>query len=235
MKAGTQLHRVQISILSLLSRATRARFSELQHHTQLESDRFKYHVRSLVRRGYLIKAPDGLYELSAEGKEFSNRLDEQTGREIEQPKASMLLIVRSKQRGQTYFLAHRRTREPFRGFWGIASAPVLRGVPIREAAARELFKQTGITATFEVVGIQRVIDKNAAGSILEDKLFSVLVADVPECPAPAYWYGGESVWLTAGELLAKDRLFATTATTLAMVERGVLFVEHICLYAKAEY
>lgn len=231
MKSKEALHSAQTSILETLRHATRARYSELLHPTGLAGDIFKYHLRTLVRQKYVVKADDGAYELTAEGKEFANRLDRRTGRELEQPKASMLLVVRSEGK----YLAHKRTREPFRDFWGIASAPMLRGVPIRESAARELKKQTGLTAEFRTVGLQRVIDTRPNGTVLEDKLFCLLVADVAGCPAVHAWYGGESYWLTRAELLAKPRLFPTTKTSLDIVEQGETFSEAICVYDPSEY
>lgn len=235
MDSKNRLHPAQATVLSTLRGATRARYSELHRPTTLEGDRFKYHLATLVRRGLVFKAVDGAYELTAEGKEFTNRLDEHTGREIPAPKSSTLLVVRSRKAGQLYYLAHRRTREPFRDYWGIASAPVLRGVPLRESAARELYKQSGIKADFSVAGMQRVVDTLSNGTVLEDKLFTLLVADVPHLPATRDWYGGESMWLTRQELLAKPKLFYTTATSLDMVEHGITFNEQTCVYDKSDY
>ena len=231
MKSADALHSVQISILEVLRHATRARYSELLRATGITGDTFKYHLHTLMRKKYAVKADDGIYELTAEGKEFANRLDKKTGRELAQPKASMLLVVRSEGK----YLAHRRTREPFYGFWQVPSAPVLRGVPICDAAARELKKQTGLAAEFRVAGLQRVIDTRANGTVLEDKLFTLLVADMAGCPSLHSWYGGESYWLGRDALLAKDRLFPTTAKTLDMIERGETFAEDVCVYKKSEY
>lgn len=230
-----RLHAVQAKILGTLRHVTRARYSELLRPTELEGDRFKYHLQFLMRKHLVQKDADGLYELTAEGKEFTNRLNEQTGYEIAGPKASLLLLVRSERDGQVVYLAHQRKREPFYDFWGIASAPVVRGVPVTEAAAREVLKQTGITATFAVAGTQRVIDTLANGTILEDKLFSLLVADVAGCPEPHEWYGGKSMWMTRRQLLEQERLFSTTRRTLDMVERGEVFSEDICVYEPTDY
>lgn len=229
------LHVVQASILYTLRNATRARYSELLRPTNLEGDRFKYHLATLLRKKLVFKAVDGAYELTAEGKGFANRLDESTGREIAGPKASMLLVVRSRAKGTTYYLAHKRTREPFRDYWGIASAPMLRGIPIRQSAARELKKQTGIIADFTIAGMQRLIDTLPSGAILEDKLFTLLLAEVDGLPTAHEWSGGESVWLTRQELLAKERLFHTTQVSLDMIERGQSFSEEVCVYDKSEY
>jgi len=232
---SNSLHAAQASILYTLRHATRARYSELLRPTNLEGDRFKYHLATLLRKKLVFKAIDGVYELTAEGKEFANRIDESTGREIAGPKASMLLVVRSHKDGFTHYLAHRRTREPFRDYWGIASAPMLRGLPVRDSAARELKKQTGIVADFAVVGMQRLIDTLPSGVVLEDKLFTLLLAEVDDLPPVHEWYGGESVWLTRQELLAKDRLFHTTQVSLDMIEQGRSFSEEVCVYDKSDY
>lgn len=235
MDSTSGVHVAQASILYTLRHATRARYSELLRPTNLEGDRFKYHLATLLRKKLVFKAIDGMYELTAEGKEFANRIDESTGREIAGPKASMLLVVRSHVNGVTYYLAHKRSREPFRDYWGIASAPMLRGLPVRDSAARELKKQTGIEADFAVAGMQRLIDTLPNGVVLEDKLFTLLLADVDDLPSVHQWYGGESVWLTREELLAKERLFHTTRVSLDMIEQGQSFSEEICVYDKSDY
>lgn len=232
---NSRIHTAQAKILGTLRHVTRARYSELLGPSELENDRFKYHLQFLMRHHLIQKDPDGLYELSAEGKEFVNRLNVRTGYEIAGPKASLLLLVRSESFGNTMYLAHCRKREPFRDFWGIASTPVLRGVPVAQAATRELLKQTGIVAEFTVRGSQRVIDNLANGTVLEDKLFSLLVADVAGCPLPHEWYGGTSEWMTKDQLLSQPRLFPTTVTTLEMVEHNETFRESICTYAAEDY
>ncbi len=231
MKSEGKLHRAQSAILYTLQYATRARYSELQHAAAMESDVFKFHIRKLVRIGYIVKAVDGLYELTAEGKAFVSRLDKGTGREIEQPKSSMLMVVRCGD----YVLGHRRDREPFNGFWGIASAPVLRGVPLTESAARELCKQTGIEANFRVAGSYRVIDKNTHGNVLEDKIFAVMVADLDRLTPPHRWSGGFSEWMPVAELTKKEQLFPITAAIFEMLAAGVPFREDVCVYDDSQY
>lgn len=230
------MHPAQSSTLFELRHAKAARFSDLLKTTTLTSDTFKFHLRKLTALGLIQKTNDGLYELTARGKEFANRLDETTGKEIMQPKSSMLLVVRTTSAdGEQLYLAHQRTREPFYGFWGIGSAPVLRGVPLGESAMSELEKQTGIRAEFHVAGAIRVIDKDTRGSILEDKLFSVMVADVPTPQESHDWHGGKSVWLTRSVLLASERLFPTTERTLDFVDSGDTFAETVCVYNDNEY
>ena len=231
MKSEKTLHRVQQSILSTLQYATRARYSELMRAADVESDVFKFHIRKLTRQQYIIKADDGFYELTAEGKAFVSRLDRQTGREIEQPKSSMLMVIRCGD----YVLAHRRDREPFNGFWGIASSPVLRGVPLVESAERALRKQTGISARFRVAASYRVIDKNTHGTVLEDKIFAVMVADLDRLTPTSEWSGGTSRWMSRTDLFAKTPLFPSTAAIFEMIAASIPFREDVCIYDERDY
>lgn len=231
MKSEGKLHRAQSAILYTLQYATRARYSELQRAAAMESDVFKFHIRKLLRQRFIVKAEDGLYELTAEGKAFVGRLDKGTGREIEQPKSSMLMVVRCG----SYVIGHRRDREPFNGFWGIASAPVLRGVPLVESAARELKKQTGIDANFRVAGSYRVIDKNTRGNVLEDKIFAVMVAELDRLALPHVWSGGYSEWMPVDTLVKKTKVFPITAAIFEMLRVGVAFREEVCTYTDADY
>lgn len=232
MDMPEKMHFVQRSILSNLQYATRARYSELMKASRADSDIFKFHVSKLRRLNMVVKMDDGLYELTAEGKSYISRLDPTSGRQIEQPKSSMLMLVTC---GDEYILAHQRTREPFNGFWGIASAPVLRGIELNESARRELNKQTGINADFKVVGFYRVIDKNQRGTILEDKIFAIMHAELSNMPHPTGWHGGLSQWMTRGELLKKDRLFPTTQTLFEMLGRNDVFDESSYVYRENEY
>lgn len=227
------MHKAQQNILYTLEYATRARYSELLRAADFASDSFKFHLSKLRQLGFVAKADDGLYELTAEGKAYVSRLDPRSGRQIEQPKASMLMVVSSHD--GKWVLAHKRTREPFNGFWGIASAPVLRGVPLAEAAARELKKQTGLDARFTIKGSYRVIDKNSRGTILEDKIFAIAHAVMTERITPNEWSGGISEWMPRTTLLAQKRLFPTTASLFAMLERGYSFAESIYIYDTDQY
>jgi ADP-ribose pyrophosphatase YjhB (NUDIX family) len=234
MNIEDRMHKAQQNVLYALQYATRARYSELLRASDFASDSFKFHLQKLCQVGLVAKAEDGLYELTAEGKAYVSRLDRQSGRQIEQPKASMLMVVTAKDKTD-WILAHQRTREPFNGFWGIASAPVLRGVPLAEAAARELKKQTGIEAEFTVKGFYRVIDKNSRGTILEDKIFAVVHAVVPERRKPHEWSGGMSEWMAIDILLNQTKLFPTTASLITMLDQGASFAESTYTYDNEQY
>ena len=231
MNTEKEFHKAQAKILETLLYATRARYSELMRATELDSDIFKFHIKKLQKIDLITKVSDGSYELTQDGKLLASRLDIKTGRQIEQPKSSTLLVVKSGD----LVLAHQRMREPFNGFWGVSSAPVIRGLPLVESAAHQLKSQTGIAAEFRVAGMYRVVDKNRRGVVLEDKIFSVLVAEIPKTIEAKNWPGGKSQWLSQSELLAKSQLFPITASVLSMIETGDSFREDVCIYSDSEY
>lgn len=235
MRPRDGLHPAQVSVLYALRHRLTARYSELRRTTSLESDTFKFHLRTLRRLKLIEKNDDGLYSLTATGKEFANRLDARAGREISQPKSSMLLVIRARRDDKWYYLAHQRKRQPFYDFWGIASAPVPRGVPIVEAAAAAAREQMGIEAVFAPVGIQRSIDVDENDDILEDKVFTIMLAELDDMPQPHDWPGGVNTWLTRDGLLAKMPLFPTTAETLKCIETERFFVELRSVYEIDEY
>lgn len=235
MKGYHGMHRAQVSTLYTLRHVKTARFSELQESAGLTSDAYKFHIARLSQLGYVTKNPSGMYELTATGKEFANRLNTDTGRELIGPKASMLLIVCAQSDTATQYLVHQRKREPFYGYWGIGSAPVRRGISIEQCAADELKKQTGLEAKFAHKGLLRVIDKNPEGDVLEDKLFSLMYTTLAKPVQLADWKGGVSVWMSREEIFELSPLFPTTHQTISMIESGQMFREEACVYTEDEY
>ena len=73
------------------------------------------------------------------------------------------------------------------------------------------------------------------GNVLEDKLFAVAEAVLEKETSPISWCGGVSEWMNEPNLLAKEKLFPTTAATLDMIESGEVFKEDICVYESDEY
>lgn len=235
MKTYSGMHKAQVAVLHKLRSDTNARYVDLLAETDMTSDVFKFHIRKLVRLGYIEKDDDGNYRLTAAGKDYTNRLDKKTGLQYEQPKSSLLLVARTRVGSEWHYIAHQRTREPFYGMWGIASARVPKGVGLLQAAHDALVKQAGLAADFEARGCLRVIDKNEKDEVLEDKLFMILLAEITEPSRLAEWCGGKSVWMSRDELLKQPKLFQTTALTLDMLDNGQTFTEAVCTYSSSDY
>lgn len=221
MRAAQDLHKAQVSILSTLRHGTTIRYSGLMRPTGLESDVFKFHIRKLVRQGYVVKLSAGEYALTAKGKEFANNLDEVKRVPQRQPKHSLLLVVRKPDVSGDLYLFQRRLRQPHWGYWGFISGPVQWGVDAEATARRELKKQTGLTANFQTTSFYRQRDYDPkSGDLLEDKLFYIMQADNVSGELASTYPHGRSEWMTLAQLEQRDKHFESTSTVIGMLKRN---------------
>jgi len=207
------LSQAEQSILYTLRHTVSARYSDLQKPTRLESDSFKFHLRKLVAKGYVIKEGT-VYSLTASGKEFANNLH---GIQVQkQPKLSLFLIVsRTNKEGITEYLLQKRLRNPFYGYTGCLSGPAKWGEEFEAMAANELLKQTGITARFTVITFSRARDYDLNGILLEDKLFVILRSHVDTETTTQEWSGGSNMWASLEKIRQMSSVFPQTSDILS--------------------
>lgn len=229
-----ELHRAEILILRTLRRNISARFNELMKPTGLQSDAFKFYIRRLRELDYVEKDDSGDYTLTTKGKEFANNLDEETAMIQKQPKLSMIITV-TKPDDASQLLFQRRLRHPYYNFYGAISGPIKWGEEIEVAAARELTKQTGLTATYKVVGFYRQKDRDETGAILEDKLFAVVEATVEQSALSNTWSGGHNEWMTIEAYRGQEKRFPSTDGILQMLAANHTYASEEASYAQDEY
>lgn len=231
-----QLHKAQISILYSLRHTPEARFSELMQPTGMQGDVFKFHIRKLEELGYIRKGQEGAYGLTVKGKEFANNLDEEEGVRQRQPKLSVIvLVMRRDERGKLQILAQQRKRQPYLSYWGVVGGPVQWGEQLEETGARELRKQTGLTANCRVQGFYRKQDYTPDGILLEDKLFAVLKAEDVEGELSDDWPWGTNTWMTLDEFKEQPKYFASVADMVDMLDSQQTYVSNKTIYAPGEY
>lgn len=220
----------------MLRRSTTARFSELMRPTDLESDNFKFYLRSMIKEGWVTKTAEGDYQLSTAGKVFANNLNETERTTQRQPKLSVVIVVSRQTGGARQFLLHQRARHPFYGFWGFLSGPIRWGELPEEAAQRELMKQSGLEASLTARGIYRQRTYKADSStLLEDGLFTVMYAERVEGEVSNEWQGGENRWVTEDEIQALTPRFKETDELLASLDDPPLYIERTVTYEPNEY
>ena len=173
-----------------------ARFAELQKASGLESDHAKFHIKRLVKLGYVNKIGN-VYQLSVTGKEYANKLDTDAGVIERQPKVAVLLVV-ERYNSKTHmmeYLLQKRLKHPYFGFWGAPTGKVRWGETLLDAAARELKEETGLTGVFEYRGIYHErVRHQATGEIIEDKLFQLMFCDRFSGELQVEFDGGYNTW-----------------------------------------
>jgi ADP-ribose pyrophosphatase YjhB (NUDIX family)/predicted transcriptional regulator len=225
MKLEIELHEAQGQILKTLLLNPNARFSDL-NKTELSSDHFNFHIKRLVEVGLIEKNQSGLYSLTSIGKEFSNRMDTDSGQIERQAKISINIGCIREVNGEREYLAQCRLKNPYFGYWGFVGGKVRWGETIFEAAARELEEETGLKGQFKFVGIKHKMDYETDDKMLEDKFFFVVTAFDLEGKLKEEFEGGKNKWVTKKEFLEFEKLFDGIEDTIYLHESANLeFIE----------
>ena len=234
MSYEASAHDAQMKILRMLLLSPSANFASLQKNTELTSDHFNFHIKKLVDEGYIVKGADGHYTLPRSGKEYANRMDTDENVIEKQPKLSVALIIEND---EGKFLAQRRLKQPFYGFWGRPTGKIRWGETLLDAAARELMEETGLTADLRPGGFYHKMDYDLeSGDFLEDKYFCLVYGDNPQGTLIEKDEGHENTWLSDEEIESKDKVFQSVSeiTQIARSEH-VDFKEGKYKYSVEDY
>lgn len=205
MKANFEIHPVQGKILKVLLFQPFAKFSEL-NPDKIPSDHFNFHLQALIEAS-LLEKKDSQYFLTPRGKEFANRFDTEKIIIEKQAKLTLGVMPMKKNEGKKYYLIHQRLKQPYFGYYGSVNGKIRWGEKVFEAAKRELFEETGLTALkMSLVGVYHKSDYSINHELLEDKYFFQVrvekftgkLRDNAE---------GKNFWLTVEQLSKLDNLF----------------------------
>lgn len=142
-------HHIQKEIVYDLAFADRMRFSELQP-PELESKAFDYHLKKVVRAGYVVKNQDGTYSLTSEGKRLGKGVKKKQSRLIDRAYSVLLLAIRRKEDGA--WLLVRRKTQPLLGLTGFMNAQPTAENSVVSTGAEICRQQTGLVGDFVVHG-----------------------------------------------------------------------------------
>ena len=163
---------IQNRIFSRLKNAKILRYSELQQKG-VPNDLFNYHLQFLVKKGYIERSDEG-YWLSDLGvkhiADFNPPVD--TNGSTHLFKVNVLTVVSRIHNGKLQILNQIRKSNPSYGKIGVMGGVVHKGESIEEAAPRKLKIETGLDASFKLIGMQRRI-MYVKGELFSDVLFPV--------------------------------------------------------------
>jgi ADP-ribose pyrophosphatase YjhB (NUDIX family)/predicted transcriptional regulator len=225
MTLEIEVHPAQAEILRVLLFKTDARYSEL-NATGLSSDHFNFHVKRLLEIGLIEKTEQETYRLTVKGKEFANRFDTDTSLVEKQAKVSVKPVIVKEKDGVRKYLMQQRLKQPFFGWWGLVGGKVRWGETIPEAAARELFEETGLKGDMNSIGVFHKMDYDMQNVLLEDKYFFLVVVTNTTGELMEVFEGGKNGWFTRDEIEKLPDLFPNVPELLDLVEREeVIMVE----------
>jgi ADP-ribose pyrophosphatase YjhB (NUDIX family) len=201
-----KLHELQKVILRKLTVVAAARFNDLLI-AELESEHMNYHLKRLLDLGLVEKYEDR-YALTDKGKDYSNLMDDDVEFIEKQPKTSVLLYaVRKNAAGEVEHLLSKRLRQPYFGKIGRLTGKVRFGETLAEAAARELYEESGLhAATIVLEGIYHKLRHREDGVYVQDALFYTFFVTDFTGDFIAKTAHQENLWLTAKQLAADSTL-----------------------------
>lgn len=229
-------HPIQVAILRHLLFTPQAGFADLQKTTDLTSDHFNFHIKKLIEESYVDKT-GRVYKLTGKGKEYANRMDTDENEIERQPKVSIVVTLERKNAaGEREFLYQQRLKNPYYGFWGRLGGKMRWGETVIEAADRELFEETGMTADFEykLLYHKRDFDKQT-GRLLEDKIFLCVYATAFKGRLIERFEGGYNRWMTQAEFHQQKKRFESVDEFMDLMDQGVTFAEREFRYDTSEY
>lgn len=169
-------HHIQRTILDRLAHAANLRFSELKPEG-MESNIFMYHLKQLIRQGYVQKVGDG-YELASQGLSYIDGLSNENYRPRHQPKLIAILALHD---GRDKWLLAERKIQPYIDSQMFPSGKQHRGEISAEHAVRELAEKTGLSgiplqyrgiADIQISDAEPTLLTHAVASVYEGKLAS---------------------------------------------------------------
>lgn len=199
-----KIHHLQTALVRKLTTSPKgARFNELLLEN-LVSEHMNYHLKQLMRLGYIEKKGER-YILTDTGKDYVNLTDDEVSELEKQPKTSVILWgVRENDQGQTELLVCRRLRHPYYGKVGRLTGKVRYGERLEEAAVRELYEETGLTA--KKLTLQRIYHKvrsRADGNTVQDVIFYIFLLEEMSGTFITKTAHQENFWITEADFTQK--------------------------------
>ncbi|MEP7103543.1 MAG: NUDIX domain-containing protein [Candidatus Dojkabacteria bacterium] len=206
MNQNEMPHYLQVKILVSLAKADRQKFSEIEGFENIPMDQLNYHLKTLIRLGYIDKDNSG-YFLTTEGKQFVSFLDIESNKKEITPKVSIWTLIRNKENSDKILMS-KRLKHPFLGMYGFVTGKVRAGETLESTMTREVFEETGLEVTkSHLIGVARWIDlEKGSGKFLHDAFFHQFEVLDYEGDLLEKTLESENVWKTINEIKSLGNL-----------------------------
>ena len=233
MSLEVNIHDAQTAILRELLFHPSVGFAKLQKLTGMTSDHFNFHLQKLVELKMVEKLSRGTYTLTPRGKEYANKLDTDNNTIERQPKVAVILAIERTNKNKTEYLFQERLKQPYYGFWGLATGKIRWGETILQTAKRELMEETGLMADHKITGLyHELVYQTETGEQLEDKMFFVIHCTNTTGKLVEQFEGGRNRWMTRAEALKQPKVFTSFDTEIDIVSSDETFIERRVEYTK---
>lgn len=192
---------IQNNILSRLKNAHTLKYSELRPE-KVPNDLFNYHLQQLVKKDYVEKTDTG-YKLSEKGIKYVADPFPENDAISSLFKINIITIVSRIVDGKIEILNQVRRSNPSYGKVGVMGGVVLKGELLEDAASRKLKQETGLIASFKIVGSERRIMYKTR-EIFSDVMFPIAYADTYEGELIENTEFGHNMWVPIDEAIENE-------------------------------
>jgi DNA-binding MarR family transcriptional regulator len=141
-------HNIQHSIVRVLAKVDGLTFSELRPDL-LDNKLFTYHLKIVIREGFVEKSVDGKYRLTPSGQKLWRRMAEKPNVIALRAYSVLFLIIKSPTHG---WLLYRRKTHPVIDKVGFMHTTPRAQTSILDGATQDTLEKTGLSCTFSVIG-----------------------------------------------------------------------------------
>jgi ADP-ribose pyrophosphatase YjhB (NUDIX family) len=194
---------IQNLIFSRLKNSKSLRYSQIQPKN-IPNDLFNYHLQFLVKKGFIHKIKEG-YSLSESGIKYVADVNPARGEfgAAHLFKINVLTIVSRIHKGKIEILNQVRKSNPSYGKIGVMGGVVRKGESIEDTAARKLKTETGLEATFRIVGMQRRV-MYVKGELFSDVLFPIAYARSCKGELLTDTEYGKNMWVSVTQAIKNE-------------------------------
>ena len=207
------MHHIQRTILDTLATRDSLRYSEIKPD-ELDGNVFGYHLKSVMTDHYVEKTNDGLYKLTAKGRDYIVHRYEDSSRSAH----SIFLIVIKN--GSEYLLRRRRV-QPLIDYSGFIHGEPEPETSVTEAAMKRLFDKTGLAVDLNICG-STLITQNVGGELHSYSHAIVLYGETSTSHITPSDESGEFFW---GSLHEVKNILPSCHDILSMIESGDNWLE----------
>lgn len=169
-----EMHLIQKHILKALTEKKRLRYRDLKP-PRIEGNQFSYHLKTLVRRGYIKRAHES-YELTTKGVHYTTGVNFEHFFVRAQPKIVTLTVCENS-KGEV--LVYSRNKQPFLGMVGFPYGKTHLGESVLTSAERELREKTAYRAELTQKGIAYILVTDEDDEIVAHMLCHVFYGKNP--------------------------------------------------------
>lgn len=134
------MHWIQQHVLRQLIKSSQLRYADIKP-PQIEGSLFMYHLKGLIRDGYIRKNKEGHYELTEKGRLDADKILLETMKEHPQPRVLALIACWNKQ-GE--LLLFTRRTQPVIDMIGFPAVNVDIGQKLVDNSEKQFKKQSGL-------------------------------------------------------------------------------------------